>query len=183
MKSKFNDYLLAFLLVIMPTSFAYSQNTVTVYYDSEWKGVQAKDFAYHELVYAPSKDPHYRSRFVLKYASGEKEGEGEFVNIDKYDFTKSVLGSYKMFYKNGNKLVEYKLSSNRMEYTSYYSNGLIENQQTYIDGQLDGISYHFTEDGTGCFQTLYKEGKTAKPYYTYSNKDGYVTKYKIKDNK
>lgn len=183
MKSKSYNYPLALLFVIMSTSFAYAQNTITVYYDSEWKGVQAKDFAYHELVYASSQDPHYRSRFVLRYASGEKEGEGEFVSIDKYDFTKSVLGSYKMYYKNGNKLVEYKLDENKMEYTSYYSNGLIEDKQTYTDGQLDGISYHFTEDGTGCFQTLYKNGQVALPYYTYSNKDGYVTKYKIKDNK
>lgn len=171
------------LLLVLVLFISAQAQTTTVYYDSDWKGVQDEAFAYHILVYAPSKDPHYRPRFVLKYASGEKEGEGEFVSIDKYDFTKSVLGSYRFFYKNGNKLVEYKINGNTMDYTSYYQNGLIQDKQTYVDGQLDGISYHFTDDGTGCFQTLYKNGQTAKPYYTYSNKDGYVTKYKIKDNK
>lgn len=177
MKKKLNLLWLVLILFIS----AHAQTT-TVYYDSDWKGVQDEAFAYHILVYAPSKDSHYRPRFVLKYASGEKEGEGEFVSINKYDFTKSILGSYRFFYKNGNKLVEYEINGNTMDYTSYYQNGLVQDKQTYVDGQLEGISYHFTDDGMGCFQTLYKNGQTVKPYYTYSNKDGYVTKYKIKDN-
>ncbi|MEE0870755.1 MAG: hypothetical protein U0L52_05230 [Bacteroidaceae bacterium] len=161
----------------------FAQEAHKVYYDEDWKGVQIKDFAYHELIYVPSTDARYRSRFVLKFASGEKEGEGEFVKIDELDFTKSILGSYKLFYKNGKPLVEYKLDGNKMDYTSYYPSGLIENKQTYVDGQLDGISYHFTEDGEGCFQTLYENGETVGPYYTFSNKDGLVTKYKFKDGK
>lgn len=160
-----------------------AQEVKRVYYDEDWKGVKIKDFAYHELIYYPSTDSCYRSRFLLKFATGEKEGEGEFVSIDELDFTKSILGSYKLFYKHGQPLVEYKLEDNKMEYTSYYPSGLIENRQTYVDGKLDGICYHFIEDGSGCFQSLYKEGKTVGPYYTFSNKDGYVTKYKYKDGK
>lgn len=179
-----NKKIILFLLyIIIATSNSNAQNTTTVYYDEDWKGVQSKDFAYHELVYSPSTDPNYRSRFVLRFASGEKEGEGEFVSIDKYDFTKSILGSYRFFYKNGNPLVEYKLDGNKMDYTSYYPNGLIENKQSYVDGKLDGISYHFTEDGQGCFQTTYKDGATVGPYYTFSNQSGNITKYKFKDGK
>lgn len=162
---------------------AFAQKIKTIFYDKEWQGVQAKEFAYHELVYSETSDSHYRNRFVLKYASGEKEGEGEFVKIDPYDFSKSVLGSYQMFYKNGNKLVEYRLKGNTMDFTSYYPNGLIKDLQTYKNGQLDGICYHFTEDGINCYETLYKDGKKLKPYYVCVNKEGYVTKYKHSNNK
>ena len=160
-----------------------AENVQTVYYDSDWKGVQAKEFAYHELIFSEPLDSNYKRRFLLKYSSGEKEGEGDFVSIDPYDFTKSILGSYCFFYRNGNKLVEYKLDGNKMEFTSYYSNGLIENHQTYTNGLLNGISYHFTEDGKSCFQTMFKDGETVGPYYTYSDNMGNVTKYKIKDGK
>lgn len=65
---------------------------------------------------------------------------------------------------------------------NYLENGHIKDAASYKMGKLDGLSYQFDDEKHTCIQIEWKDGEISKPYYSFVNKDGYVSKYKVKDN-
>ena len=75
----------------------------TYYYDKNWKGVEREEFAEYKRVLSPSSDKsHFANKYRDYYITGEKQGEGEYISIDRYDDAKSVFdGEQTAFFKNG----------------------------------------------------------------------------------
>ena len=185
---------------------SFSQKIDTLYYDNNWKGVESKQFANFVRYASYAKNSNYKNRYRDYYITGELQGEGEFISIDRYDDKNSVFGIQKTYYKNGNiasdctvvngngkVILYYENGKKKEEYElangepngiaiSYYENGLIHTKSNLAHGKLDGIFYQFTENGDACSQVEFKNGEYTKPYYTYSTQNGLVTKYKIADN-
>lgn len=172
---------LSFALIFPFLSFAQ-----TYYYDKNWKGVEREDFAEYKRVLAPSSDTlHFANKYRDFYITGEKQGEGEYITIDRYDDTKSVFeGEQIIYYKNGN--VESKFNfrnGKRMgNFEMYFENGLLSRKGTIGVNGLEGIYTEFQGDGTVCVQLEYKDGSPIQDYYTVSNNLGCVSRYRISDN-
>lgn len=172
-----------FLLLLLVCSLSYSQDMDTIYYDADFKGVQQKAFAKYVRYISYSNDTTiYSNKFITYYITGELKSEGDFTTIDYLDDNKSVFNSYKSYYKNGNIELDHNVVNGKGSITSYFENGLIHQKCSYVDGMMNGIYYEFSEDGNSCIQVEMENDKPKKHYYTYSTKDGFVTKYKIKDN-
>lgn len=80
----------------------------TLYYNSNWKGVHIKDLAsYMRVVYYAPKGSNYNDVAKDFYITGELQGEGVPVYIDKYDDSKSKWkGQTIAYYKSGKKASE-----------------------------------------------------------------------------
>ena len=71
----------------------------TYYYDKNWKGVEREDFAEYKRILAPSSDSmHYANKYIDFYITGEKQGEGEYITIDRYDDSKSIFDGEQITY-------------------------------------------------------------------------------------
>ena len=174
-----------FLLTFIFSLQAFSQ-PITYYYDKNWKGVEHEAFAEYKKVLAPSSDPaHYANKYRAFYISGEKQAEGEYIQIDKYDDSKSVLnGEQITYYKNGKIREKYTIKNGKRagNFESYFENGLLHTKGTMGDNGLEGLYTEFQGDGTICVQMEFKNGKPMNDYYTVSNDIGCVSRYKIADN-
>lgn len=157
----------------------------TLYYDKDWKGVSSKAFASFYRIIDTNNDNGFKKLYRDFYITGELQAEGEYVSIDRYDDSKSVFtGQYYTYYKSG-KIEQKGFRNNGIfegEYNAYYENGLIQFHAFYSNGQLNGIATSFSEDGSACRQDEYDNGKLKYDYYIVSNKDGYISKYKVSDN-
>ena len=73
----------------------FAQKVDTLYYDNNWKGVETKQFASFIRYVSYAQDGNYRNKFRTYFNTGELNSEGDFISIDKYDDSKSlVLGSH-----------------------------------------------------------------------------------------
>lgn len=88
------------------------------------------------------------------------------------------------YYKNGQpeRYAEFVDGELNGMFINYLENGHIKDAASYKMGKLDGVNYQFDDETQTCIQVEWKDGELAKPYYSYVNKDGYVSKYKTKDN-
>lgn len=158
----------------------------TYYYDKNWKGVEREDFAEYKRILAPSSDSlHYANKYRDYFITGEKQGEGEYITIDRYDDSKSVFdGEQLSYYKNGN--VASKLFMKHGKQTGafemYFENGLLSKKGTIGENGLEGLYTEFQGDGTICVQVEYHHGQPTQDYYTVSNNLGCVSRYRISDN-
>ena len=82
---------------------SYAQNdTDTLYYDKEWKGVESKAFASFFRVIPKSGNPNFRKPMRDYYITGELQSEGYYLSVDKYDDRNSVFdGAFTNYYKSG----------------------------------------------------------------------------------
>lgn len=156
----------------------------TIYYNKNWKVTSNKAFAnYYRLALYPA-DPSAVKEFRTYYMSGELQGEGSFVTLDKVDDVKSeFVGAVTSYFKNG-KLEEqkaYQAGKLTDEYTSYYSNGNVREHFFMKNGQKMGVGASFTEDGRVCTLTPYKND-IADGYYVVVDADGNYSKYSISDH-
>ena len=157
----------------------------TLYYDKDWKGVSNKAFASFYRVIDSNNDNGFKKNFRDYYITGELQAEGGYVSIDKYDDSKSVFtGEWCTYYKSGK--TERKGFRNdgidEGDFYEYYENGLVKFHANFNKGELNGIATTFSEDGSACRQDEYDNGNLKYDYYIVSNKDGYISKYKISDN-
>lgn len=132
----------------------------TIYYNKNWKVCRNKAFAnYYRLALYPV-DTTMSKEFRTYYMSGELQGEGAFVTLDKEDDAKSVFsGSITTYYKNGKpeELKTYKDGKLDNEYTSFYANGFVREHFFLNNGMKEGVMAAFTEDGRACTLTLYHD--------------------------
>ena len=158
----------------------------TYYYDKNWKGVEREEFAEYKRVLSPSSDKsHFANKYRDYYITGEKQGEGEYISIDRYDDAKSVFdGEQTAFFKNGNIASKFNIKDGKQvgPFETYFENGLLARKGTLGDNGLEGLYTEFQGDGTICVQLEYSNGKPVHDYYTVSNKLGCVSKYRIADN-
>ena len=175
------------LLINVFVGDIYSQSSKldTIYYDKEWKGVSNATFATYYRVYNPNENSGFKKMFRDYYMTGELQSEGGFISIDKFDDSKSIMdGEWTNYYKSGK--VEQKGYRNKGieegEYVAYYENGLVKMHATMQNGKINGILTQFNEQGDICTQIEMLNGEPKYDYYVVSNKDGYSSKIRIKDN-
>lgn len=133
----------------------------TLFYDKNWKGVESKSLASYYRILSGNADSNFGKRYRDYYVTGELQGEGGYISIDKYDDSKSVMDG---------------------ENTTYYKNGLISLHCTMKSGKPNGILTQFNEKGDMCSQTEMLDGNPRYDYYILSNKDGFGGKFRISDN-
>lgn len=172
--------ILLFLAISLPSS------AQTYYYDKNWKGVEREDFAEFKRVLAPSTDSlHYANKYRDFYITGEKQGEGDYITIDRYDDSKSVFdGEQISYYKNGNVATKFFIKDGKQvgNFETYFENGLLFQKGNLGDFGLEGLYTEFQGDGTICLQIEYHNGEPVQDYYTVSNSLGCVSRYRISDN-
>lgn len=89
----------------------------TLYYNKSWKVTPNKAFAnYYRLALYPA-DSTAAKEFRTYYMSGELQGEGSFVVLDKKDDAKSQFAG---------------------AFTTYFKDGQVEQKKTYLAGLLSG---------------------------------------------
>ncbi|MBQ6188001.1 MAG: hypothetical protein IJK49_08690 [Prevotella sp.] len=174
------------VLFILYLLFPIIVNSQTYYYDKNWKGVEKEEFAEYKRVLSPSTDPeHYKNKYRDFFITGEKQGEGEYIEIDPYDDSKSKFdGEQITYYKNGNISSRFFFKDNKRigPFENFFDNGLIARKGITNENGLDGLYTEFQGDGTICVQIEYKDGKPINDYYVVSNNLGCVSKYRISDN-
>ena len=155
----------------------------TIYYNKNWKVCRNKAFAnYYRLALYPV-DTTMSKEFRTYYMSGELQGEGTFVTLDKEDDAKSVFsGSITTYYKNGKpeELKTYKDGKLDNEYTSFYANGFVREHFFLNNGMKEGVMAAFTEDGRSCTLTLYRDD-VPEGFYVVVDADGNYSKYSLTD--
>lgn len=155
----------------------------TIYYNKNWKVCRNKAFAnYYRLALYPV-DTTMSKEFRTYYMSGELQGEGTFVTLDKEDDAKSVFsGSIATYFKNGKpeELKTYKDGKLDNEYTSFYANGFVREHFFLNNGVKEGVMAAFTEDGRACTLTLYHDD-APEGVYVVVDADGNYSKYSLTD--
>ena len=158
----------------------------TYYYDKNWKGVEREDFAEYKRILAPSSDSlHYANKYRDFFITGEKQGEGEYIAIDRYDDSKSVFdGEQITYYKNGNVASKFFMKNGKQtgSFEMFFENGLLSKKGAIGENGLEGLYTEFQGDGTICVQVEYHHGQPTQDYYTVSNNLGCVSRYRISDN-
>ena len=157
----------------------------TIYYNKNWKVTKNKAFAsYYRLALYPA-DKAATKEFKTYYISGELQGDGNFITLDKTDDSKSKLcDQVTTYFKNGDIEEKKNYTDGKLngEYISYYSNKNVKEHYTMANGQKDGIHASFTEDGRVCTLTPYKSG-VPEGFYVVVDADGNYSKYSLSDKK
>ena len=155
----------------------------TIYYNKNWKVTRNKAFAsYYRLALYPA-DKAATKEFKTYYITGELQGEGNFIELDNTDDSKSKMNEQvTLYFKNGDIAEQKNYVAGKLqgEYTSYYSNKNVKEHYTLVNGLKDGLYASFTEDGRVCTLTPYKMG-TAEGYYVVVDADGNYSKYSLQD--
>lgn len=155
----------------------------TIYYNKNWKVTKNKAFAsYYRLALYPA-DKAATKEFKTYYISGELQGDGNFITLDKNDDGKSKLcDQVTTYFKNGDIEEQKNYADGKLngEYISYYSNKNVKEHYTMANGQKDGIHASFTEDGRVCTLTPYKSG-IPEGFYVVVDADGNYSKYSLSD--
>lgn len=167
------------------TIMVYGQVKIdTLYYDKNWKGVSSKVFAsYFRVMESPDTDNNAK-RFKDYYVTGELQGEGWYLNVDKEDDSKSVFdGECINYYKSGAISTKFVVRNGKKngEFTQYREDGLISLHTYFKDDKIDGVYTEFLKDGDICLQTEYAYGEPLYDYYIISNKDGLHSKVRMAD--
>ncbi len=175
-----------FLLLLSLFFFAETRAQLdTIFYDKDWKGVPSRSFATYYRIVTGNQDPNYKQMYRDFYISGELQGEGGYISIDKYDDTKSVFdGNIISYFQTGQVGQRYRFVDGKLdgEYITYYDNGLVRDHCFYTKGLLNGTLTQFSEDGNFCIQMEYVNNNPKYDYYYMSDQNGNMTKYKIADN-
>lgn len=155
----------------------------TIYYNKNWKVCRNKAFAsYYRLALYPA-DTTMAKEFRTYYMSGELQGEGTFLMLDKDDDTRSLFsGAMTTYFKNGKPEEQKTYKDGKLddEYTAFYANGLVREHLFLKSGKKNGVGASFTEDGRVCTLTPYKNDNS-EGFYVVVDADGNYSKYSATD--
>ena len=153
----------------------------TIYYNRNWRVTSKPSFAeYYRLALYPV-DEEMPREFRTYYMTGEREGEGSFIELDKNDDRKSIFdGEVLRYYKSGSlqERAVYDQGVLTDVHISYYENGNICEYAKMNKGKMDGLVKRFTEDGQICSYVPYQDG-VEEGYYVTVDIDGNYTKYDL----
>lgn len=156
----------------------------TLYYNKSWKVTPNKAFAnYYRLALYPA-DSTAAKEFRTYYMSGELQGEGSFVVLDRKDDAKSQFaGTFTTYFKDGQveQKKTYQAGLLSGEYTSYYNNGNVKEHFFMNQGKKMGVGASFTENGRVCTLTPYKND-IPEGFYVVVDADGNYSKYSLTDH-
>ena len=156
----------------------------TLYYNKSWKVTPNKAFAnYYRLALYPA-DSTAAKEFRTYYMSGELQGEGSFVVLDRKDDAKSQFaGTFTTYFKDGQveQKKTYLAGLLTGEYTSYYNNGNVKEHFFMNQGKKMGVGASFTENGRVCTLTPYKND-IPEGFYVVVDADGNYSKYSLTDH-
>lgn len=177
--------IIAPIVLILVSHFSYCQEKIdTIYYDKDWKGVSNRAFAdFYRIAVYPSND-NYKKQCRDYFISGELQGSGGFVSIDKFDDSKSVWdGECVTYFKNGKMASKMTWQNTKPngEFCDFTEDGLIKKKGQLVNGDLDGLYTEFLENGA-YVQAEYINGKPKHEYYVMSNQNGQIVKIKYADN-
>mgnify|MGYP001637634344 CR=1 FL=1 len=160
------------IIALLYLSNGFGQRIDTVYYDSNWKGVDNASFANFYKVQMFPKDPNYPKRFRDFWIDGTLKAEGFFISIDKYDGSKSVFeGKCISYFKNGKIELEYNYSNGKQngEQKQYYEDGTVCAIAVYKDGVIDGLCKTYAENGNIIQDGVMHNDKFSGTYNIYQD--------------
>jgi len=155
-----------------------AQKIDTVYYNTNWKGVQIRELATYMRIAYISKDLHYNSICRDFFISGELYGETTPIHIDKYDDNNSKFkGHFVHYFKSGKIEGEGNRNESGMfdgECNGFYENGNKRIVGNYKNGVLIGEFNNYFENGKLSQLTVYDNGdaKSSIGYYENGNIKG-----------
>lgn len=173
------------LILLFSISHAYADSEMeTIYYDKDWKGVQTRHFAtfYRMIEKKPAKGlpKKYRDFFI----SGELQGEGNYVSINRNDNSQSVMdGECITYYKNGQVESKRHFSNGNEngEIVYFYDDGSLQKREYLLNGKRHGMYTEVSKDGV-CSQQEYEDGNPKYDYRIVSNTKGLYSKIRTSDN-
>ncbi len=133
-----------FLFFCLLSNYIYTQDTVTVYYDEEWKVISDKNAAsYYRKAYSENNDV-----WVVRdyYISDTIQMDGLF--IYKYS-TKVKNGHFTYYYENGQKKSEgiYVKNKQNNKWIYWHENGQKKSEGAYKKGKKDSMWNYWYESG------------------------------------
>ncbi len=159
----------------------------TIYYDKNWKVAPSPLFAdYYRLTMCDADNPQAGCKVRDYYITGELQGDGVCTYLGVNDDSETIWeGKVVTYFKNG------KLSSERTyingklngNVISYYENGLIDSKIPFVDDKIDGMALFFTDNGTKCKRVEYVNGELKNDYYELTDYNGCYSKFYHKDDK
>ena len=144
--------LLFIILLVIQTSFA--QDTITIYYNQNWKEIKSIDKACYYRKFFGSNDNYIANDY---YMNGNLQMIGNY-KTKKGDFRE---GYFKYFFENGKIKSEgdYVKDKQNGKWRNYLENGEFDCEGEFLNGKKNGEWIWFSENGKICAKENYKKDK------------------------
>jgi len=144
--------LLIIILFVIQSSFA--QDTITIYYNQNWKEIKSIDKASYYRKFFGSNDNYTANDY---YMNGNLQMVGHY-KTKKGDFRE---GYFKYFFENGKIKSEGNYVKNKEsgKWKIYLENGELDCEGEFLNGKKNGEWIWFLENGKICAKENYKKNK------------------------
>lgn len=143
------------IILILTTSFSFSQNSDRIYYDKDWKETTKESASFYRIM--PSKK--VGNLFLMQdfYSNNTPQFQGYALQSDE----NSYVGDIVWYDENGFDTAVYQYYNNTAVpvLTYYYPNGKKRKTIEYKNGRKNGFSIVYHQDGTILMKGKYLNGK------------------------
>jgi antitoxin component YwqK of YwqJK toxin-antitoxin module len=143
------------IILILTSSFSFSQNSDRIYYDKDWKETTKENASFYRI--KPSKKVD--NLFLMEdfYSNKTPQFQGYALQSDE----NSYVGDIVWYDENGFDTSEYQYYNNSAVpvLTYYYPNGKKRKTIEYKKGRKNGFSIVYHQDGTVLMKGKYLNGK------------------------
>ena len=143
------------IILILTSSFSFSQNGNRIYYDKDWKETTKENGSFYRI--KPSKK--VGNLFLMEdfYSNKTPQFQGYALQSDE----NSYVGDIVWYDENGFDTSEYQYYNNSAVpvLTYYYPNGKKRKTAEYKNGKKNGFSIVYHQDGTVLMKGKYLNGK------------------------
>lgn len=143
------------IILILTTSFSFSQNADRIYYDKNWKETTKENASFYRII--PSKK--IGNLFLMQdfYSNNTPQFQGYALQSDE----NSYVGDIVWYDENGFDTAVYQYYNNTdvPVLTYYYPNGKKRKTIEYKKGRKSGFSIVYHQDGTVLMKGKYLDGK------------------------
>lgn len=143
------------IILILTSSFSFSQNADRIYYDKDWKETTKENASFYRI--KPSKKVD--NLFLMEdfYSNKTPQFQGYALQSDE----NSYVGDIVWYDENGFDTSEYQYYNNSAVpvLTYYYPNGKKRKTIEYKKGRKNGFSIVYHQDGTVLMKGKYLNGK------------------------
>lgn len=160
-----------FNLVLFCSVCAMAQRTDTLYYDSDWLGVDDPLFASAYRVMRVPVNPGQPIRFKDYDMNGSLLSDGVILSIDRMDDSNSKYRQVTEYYRNGNKKMESAFQDGELHgaQTMYYEDGAIQSVVQYDHGIQRGTIQAYMNDGSPIVDGVYENDRFSGVMNEYEN--------------
>jgi antitoxin component YwqK of YwqJK toxin-antitoxin module len=121
----------------------YSQDTLSVFYNKDWKEVKTREEAAYYRIAFQNKDDLWEAYDYFM--------SGKLQMIGAYSDKKMTIkeGNYVFFYENGNKSEESNYKNGKLDgiLTTFFDNGKVKRKTNYSNGKKNGAAIAWFESG------------------------------------